>query len=180
MIKKILVHIFIGIITISSGFALLFPQSWLIENFGKLMLSIGLVYLFVVPAVTHIKYSKNKSLLISYLITFLIINIGRHYTDFYLILNIKEYLNFMIHPRSTIYLTGLTIWLVGAIGTSILIVKMIRKNISYQNIIAEKIFKIIIGYIILILLMELPLYNWHGDFFGQSHGHSFWYSFHFH
>ncbi len=180
MIKRILIQIFISIVLIASGLALMFKQNWLLDNFGMLTLSLGLICLFVLPARTHIKYSKNINVLITYLIIFQFINVLRHYMDFYLILNLKEYLDFMFHPRSTIYLIGLTIWLFGLIWTTVFIVKTIRRNAEYKNVIKDRSYKIVIGYIILMLMLELPIYNWHGDFFGQSHGHSLWDKFHLH
>ena len=180
MLKRIFIQILISVGIISIGIVLMLIQNWLFNTIGILTLTFGIICLFFLPIRTHIRYSKSVNVFICYLIAFMLLNILRHYNDFYIILNLKEYLDFMFHPQSTIYIISLSIWLIGAIGTIVFIVKKIRRKVEYKNLIKEKSYKIIFCYISLMVLFELPIYNWHGDFGGQLHGHNLWFNLHIH
>jgi hypothetical protein len=177
---KIKNQLFLSLNLLIAGFGLSFVNQNFWINTGAFLLSLGLIGLIISPVVFHIIKTQKTKILGLYLILFSVLNIARHFEDFYVLADLLDFLNsnFIIHK--TQYLISIIIWLFVSILIWIFSIKTLNTDIGLIELINKNWTKVILVLIGILFLLELPIFNWHGDFVGQLHGHSFWNRWHIH
>ena len=180
MLKRISIQLLLSTTLIFSGFGLQFCKNAFLTNFGFIILSLGLIGLFICPIINHIRKQNNTKALGWYLIIFSVVNIIRHFEDWYILMHLQEFIESAYFRSHYIYATGLFIWLLASAYIWTVSIKFVRVNYTLSDIFKNNRTKILLTILIILFVLEIPIFNWHGDFTGQIHGHSFWNNNHIH
>ncbi len=175
---KLKLFVFLGILITGFGLTLIYVD--IFNVIGTFLYSIGIAGLTFTPIIHHITTKKSIRLLGLYLILFSIVNIVRHYQDFYSLYYFKDLIENDFYYSENRYLIHLPIWLIMTIWLLKYSVQTIMTNKTYETYLKRTETKFIITIIIVLTLLELPIFGWHPDFVGGLHGHSFWGNLHFH
>ena len=160
-----------GIVAISGiglGFKIdemLFPQILAVLGIEIVIFESVRKYIF--------KKSSVKTLGIT-IIFFSILNFIRHSMFFIVISRIGEL--FENSPDFIWFLSRESIWLIASswiLFKGINLVKE-KEETDFKEYVKSKEFKILTTLIIVLLILEVPLFGIHGDFGGGLHGHGFW------
>lgn len=129
------------------------------------------IFMFVFDLLARfIRKKKSMGLLARIMLVLSLVNIVRHYP-------VYVYFSGLLVPiEYTFYFTRELIWLIPswyAIWVSLRL--LIRHDqMEFDTYLRTTEFKIMTGLFILMLLLELPLFGFHGGFDGTVHGHGFW------
>lgn len=180
MLKSLKLKILVLFGILLTGFGLTLTYVDILSIIGTFLFSFGIVGLIFTPIIYHIRTRKSVRLLGFYLILFLIVNIIRHYQDFYSLYHLKDLIENDFYYSENRYLIHLPIWFIMTIWLLKFSVQTIMTDKAYETYLKRKESKIIITIIIVLTMLELPIFGWHLDFVGGLHGHSFWGNLHFH
>jgi hypothetical protein len=165
---RIYVELFI---LISGLIALLFN----IRLLTGVLIYMGLSSL-IVDLITRLVTNKKDLRLLGITVgIFALINILRHFYFYIYIISVL-FENLKIDVEDYFFFIRELIWIIPSVFFIFCAIKLIRnkRNINYKEYIGTLEFKIIIGLIILSIILDIPLFYFHGDFFGYPHGHGFW------
>ncbi len=128
-------------------------------------LFIGVGILFVVIANSNINKTNSARVFGGYMLAVTLVFAWNNYEPNWGIESVVfldlEYPFFVFRTISTIFLFGVSFY-------------YLMINRKFSRIRKTYIFRVVIVILGVCLLLELPLYDIHGDIGGNSHGHSFW------
>ena len=168
MKHRIYLELFCLIIGLS---ILLLNIRWLSE----ILIYIGLSSL-IIDIVARLVVKKKDLKFFGIVIgAFALLNIIRHY-NFYLYIVFGLFDNLAMDREDYFFFIREIIWIIPSVFVVLCAIKLIRnkQNIDYSEYLRTLQFKIIIGLFILAIILDIPVFYFHGDFLGYPHGHGFW------
>ncbi len=166
----------IGVALLIVGLVI-FPFSGLHRVIPEVLIVLGLELTVVELVRKYIfKRSSLKALGIIILL-FSALNFLRHSTFLLILWNILDY--FEPDLYFLIYFTLESIWLAASIWILRQGVSLAKElpNMSFAAYTHTKKYKILIVGILVLLILEIPIFGIHGDYTGGLHGHGIWTSF---
>jgi hypothetical protein len=169
--KKIQTYrIVIELAVLICGLILIFQTDnyWL----GELICYIGLTALILDLTIRIVRKLRDIKTLAILFSAFTLLNIIRH-LNFYLYL--PTVISAKIFQYYLITLIEL-LWLLPSIFMILISLKLIinKKQLNYQTYVKSKEFRFVIMFVFLAIALEMPVFGFQPDFFGDLHGHGFW------
>lgn len=180
MHKSLVAQIAFSILLVIGGIGLIATYHSFLGNIGYILSTIGLIGIVLLPLIKHVQKKRNLKLLGFYLLVFSLANIGRHYIDFYIFYDFQDYWNDYWEFNKVGYLVVLGLWVIVTFIILKYSIGLFKTKDDFETVIRTKKTMIIMILVGIIILLEFPIFNWHGDFGGGIHGHSYWNRWHIH
>lgn len=141
---------------------------WAGEIFGYLGLSL------LVLDITNKKVRKNKDIKTLAIVfsIFTALNLLRHWYVFHILTSFE----ILSDLEFDFFLIREIIWLIPTILMVLISFKLVKNKgkTDFDYYIKTKELKLVVGFILIAIFLELPIFGIHPDFIGGSHGHGFW------
>jgi hypothetical protein len=163
-------RIILELAVLISGLILLFQTDnyWI----GELISFIGLTS-FILDMTIRIIWKQQdiKTLAIVFSV-FTLLNLIRHLNFYIYLPTLISFENFQFE----LIIFRELIWFLPSVLMVLVSVRLIinKKQINYQAYVKTKEFRYVIMFVLLAIALEMPVFGFHPDYLGGTHGHGFW------